>query len=155
MKRTPIDGLIVAAGFFAAASVILVRRFYRLLESLNMVVPLSLWAIAAVAGWIAWVVKKRREEGKIGLDRSQLNPMMVANFMVFGKACAWAGTVCGGAYLGALVYVAPKLGVLAAASGDVPPLATGTLGGAALCVAGLALERVCEVSPPGDGESAR
>lgn len=154
MKRTPIDGLIVAAGFFAAAAVILVRRFYWLLESLNMVVPLSLWVIAAVAGWIAWVVKKRRDEGKIGLDRTQLNPMMVANFMVFGKACAWAGAVCGGAYLGALVYVVPKLGVLTAAAEDMPPLAVGTLGGLVLCVAGLALEKVCEVSPPGEGEGA-
>lgn len=153
MKRTPIDGLIFAAGFCAAAALILVRRFYGALESLNMVVPLSLWAIAAVAGWLAWVVKKRREDGQVGLDRTQLNPMMAANFMVFGKACAWAGAVCGGFYLGALVYVVPKLGVLAAASADLPPLVAGALGGVVLSVAGLVLEKMCEVSPPGDGEA--
>ncbi len=152
MKRTPIDGILLAAGFFAAASLILTRRFYALLESLNMVVPLSMWVTAAVAGWLAWVVKKRRDDGQVGLDRSQLNPMMAANFMVFGKACAWAGAVCGGAYVGALVHVVPKLGVLAAAGDDLPPLIVGALGGAALCVAGLVLEKVCEVSPPGDGE---
>ena len=115
--------------------------------------PLSLWVIAAVAGWIAWVVKNRREEGRVGLDRTQLNPMMVANFMVFGKACAWAGAVCGGAYAGGLVYVLPRITTLAAASGDTPPLVAGTLGGLALSVAGVILERVCEVSPPGDGEA--
>mgnify|MGYP001940690279 CR=1 FL=1 len=153
MTRTPIDGLVLAAGFFAAASLILVQRFYGALASLNLTVPLSLWVIAAVAGWIAWVVKNRREEGRVGLDRTQLNPMMVANFMVFGKACAWAGAVCGGAYAGGLVYVLPRLATLAAASGDTPPLVAGTLGGLALSVAGVILERVCEVSPPGDGEA--
>ena len=48
MKRTPIEGLIAAAGFFAAAALILVRRFYGWLESLDLVVPLSLWVIAVV-----------------------------------------------------------------------------------------------------------
>ena len=152
MRRTPIDGLIAAAGFSAAAALILVRRFYGALASLDLVVPLSLWVIAVVAGWIAWVVKRRREEGRVGLDRSQLNPMQAANFMVFGKACAWAGAVSGGVYAGALSYVVPKLNVLAAAPGDVPPLVAGTLGGIALCAAGIWLEKMCEVSPPNEGQ---
>ena len=152
MKRTPYEGLIAVAGFFAAAAVILVRRFYGLLESLDMVVPLSLWVMAAIAGWLAWVVRKRRQEGKVGLDRSQLNPVQAANFMVFGKACAWAGAVSGGVYAGTLSYVLTKLKVLAAAPGDVPPLVAGSLGGLALCVAGIVLEKMCEVSPPNEGQ---
>ena len=39
MKRTPYEGLIAVAGFCAAAAVILVRRFYGLLESVDMVAP--------------------------------------------------------------------------------------------------------------------
>ena len=152
MRRTPIDGLIAAAGFSAAAALILVRRFYGALASLDLVVPLSLWVIAVVAGWIAWVVKRRREEGRVGLDRSQLNPMQAANFMVFGKASAWAGAVFGGMYGGTLSYVVTKLGVLEAAPGDVPPLVAGTLGGLALCAAGIWLEKNCEVSPPNEGQ---
>lgn len=152
MKRTPYEGLIAVAGFFAAAAVILVRRFYGLLESLDMVVPLSLWVMAVIAGCLAWVVRKRRKEGKVGLDRSQLNPVQAANFMVFGKACAWSGAVSGGVYAGALSYVLTKLKVLAAAPGDVPPLIAGSLGGLALCVAGIVLEKMCEVSPPSDGQ---
>lgn len=152
MKRTPIEGLIAVAGFFAAAALILVRRFYGWLESLDMVVPLSLWGIAVVAGWLAYVVRKRRKDGLVGLDRSQLNPMQAANFMVFGKASAWAGAICGGAYAGALMYVVRKLDVLAAASDDVVPLTVGALGGLALCIAGLVLEKNCEVSPPSEGE---
>lgn len=153
MKRTPYEDLIAVAGFFAAAAVILVRRFYGLLESVDLVVPLSLWVMAAVAGWLALVVRKRRKEGKVGLDRSQLNPVQAANFMVFGKACAWAGAVFGGMYVGALSYVVTKLSVLAAAPGDVPPLVAGTLGGIALCAAGIWLEKACEVSPPNEGQS--
>ena len=42
--------------------------------------------------------------------------------------------------------------MLAAASEDVVPLTVGTLGGIALCVAGLVLEKNCEVSPPADGQ---
>ncbi|OFO34691.1 hypothetical protein HMPREF3048_08080 [Corynebacterium sp. HMSC075D04] len=152
MKRTPIEGIIAAAGFSAAAALIVVRRYYSWLESLDVIVPLSLWCIAAVAGWLAWVVHKRRKDGQVGLDRSQLNPMQAANFMVFGKASAWAGAICGGMYAGALMYVVRKLDVLAAASDDVVPLTVGTLGGIALCVAGLVLEKNCEVSPPADGQ---
>ncbi|WP_085957263.1 DUF3180 domain-containing protein [Corynebacterium fournieri] len=152
MKRTPYEGLIAVAGFFAAAAVILVRRFYGLLESLNMVVPLSLWTMAAIAGWLALVVRKRRKDGKVGLDRSQLNPMQAANFMVFGKASAWAGAVFGGLYGGTLSFVVTKIRVLEAAPGDVPPLVAGTLGGLALCLAGIWLEKNCEGSPPNEGQ---
>ena len=152
MTRTPITGLVGAALFAAATALILVRRFYAALESLSLVVPLSLWIVAAVCAYFAYMVRKRREEGKVGLDRSQLNPMMVANLMVFGKASAWAGALCGGVYGGLLAYVAPRLGVLAAAADDFPSLVSGAVGGLALAVAGVTLERACEVTPPSQGE---
>ena len=154
MKRTPVTGLIGVALFGAAAALILVRRFYGLLESLSMVVPMSLWIVAAACGMLAWMVRKRRADGQVGLDRSQLNPMMVANLMLMGKASAWTGALCGGAYAGALAFVVTKLSVLAAAGQDFPALLSGALGGAALAVAGVVLERACEVSPPSQGESA-
>lgn len=154
MTRTSIAGLVGAAAFAAAAGLILVRRFFSALESLSLVVPLSLWILAAVCFYIAYMVRKRRAEGKVGLDRSQLNPMMVANFMVFGKACAWTGALCGGGYVGALVYVVPRMSVVVAAAQDFPSLLSGALGGVLLAVAGVVLERSCEVSPPTQGEGA-
>lgn len=154
MNRTSIAGLFGAGAFTAAAALILLRRYYSALESLSLIVPMSLWIAAAACFYIAHMVKKRREEGSVGLDRSQLNPMMVANFMVFGKACAWTGAICGGGYLGALAYVVPRLSHLAAAAQDFPSLLSGALGGTALAVAGVVLERACEVSPPASGESA-
>lgn len=154
MNRTPISGLIGAAAFAAAAAWILARRFFGTFGSMTMVVPMSLWVLAAVCGCFAYMVKKRREEGSVGLDRSQLNPLTVANLLVFGKACAWGGAVCGGVYAGALGYVAPRLGMLAAAADDFPALLAGALGGLACAAAGVVLERACEVEPPADGEAA-
>lgn len=154
MNRTSVAGLVGAAAFTAAAALILVRRFYGAVAHISLLVPMSLWIAAGACAYIAHMVRKRREEGKVGLDRSQLNPMMVANFMVFGKACAWTGALCGGAYLGLLAYVVPRLGMLTAAAEDFPSLASGALGGVVLAVGGVVLERACEVSPPASGESA-
>ncbi|MCP1388253.1 DUF3180 domain-containing protein [Corynebacterium sp. TA-R-1] len=152
MTRTPLTGLIGAFFFTAAAALILVRRFYSALVSLDLIVPLSLWIVAAACGYFAYMVHKRREEGKVGLDRSQLNPMMAANLMVFGKASAWAGALCGGLYAGVLIYVIPRLQLLTAAAEDFPSVLSGALGGIALAAAGVMLERACEVSPPSAGE---
>lgn len=154
MTRTPLTGLAGAALFTAAAALILARRFFGAFGSMTLVVPMSLWVVALVCAFLARVVRKRREEGNVGLDRSQLNPMMAANLMVLGKSCAWAGAVCGGAYAGALAYVLPRLHTLVAASEDFPALCLGVVGGAALAVAGVALERACEVPPPTEGEAA-
>lgn len=154
MNRTPIPGLTATAAFAAAAAFILARRFFGAFGSMTMVVPMSLWVLAAVCGCFAYMVKKRRDEGKVGLDRSQLNPMMAANLMLLGKSCAWAGSVCGGAYGGVLGYVAPRMSTIAAAAQDFPSLLSGALGGLALAAAGVALERSCEVQPPSEGEAA-
>lgn len=152
MNRTPITGLVATAGFMAAAAYILLRRFYGALGAVGAAASMPLWIIAAVCLFIAYMVRKRRSEGKVGLDRSQLNPMMVANFMLLGKACAWAGAISGGLFVGLFAYIAPRVGLLAAAQADLPGTVSGVLGGAALAVCGVVLERACEVSPPTDGE---
>lgn len=154
MTRTNITALVGMTGFFAAAALILVRRFYGAWQTISPVWSLALWVMALLCAFLAAMVRKRRKEGRIGLDRSQLNPLMVANFMVVGKACAWAGAITGGWFLGLAVWVLPRLGTLAAADDDLPGVLLGLAGGAAMCAAGVILERSCEVSPPADGEAA-
>ena len=154
MTRTNTAELVAVAGFFAAAALILVRRFYGAWQTISPVWSLPLWIIAVLCVFLTVMVRRRREEGRVGLDRSQMNPMMVANFRVVGKASAWAGAVAGGWFLGLAVWVVPRVNVLAAAEADLPGVLAGTLGGVALAVAGLILERSCEVSPPAEGESA-
>lgn len=155
MTRTNTAELVAVAGFFAAAAVILVRRFYGAWQTVSPVWSLPLWGFALLCVFLIVMVRRRREEGRVGLDRSQMNPMMVANFMVVGKAAAWAGAIIGGWFLGVAVWVIPRVNVLAAAEADLPGVIAGTLGGVALAVAGVVLERSCEVSPPTEGEPAR
>ena len=155
MTRTNTAELVAVAGFFAAAAVILVRRFYGAWQTVSLVWSLPLWGFALLCVFLTVMVRRRREEGRVGLDRSQMNPMMVANFMVVGKAAAWAGAIIGGWFLGVAVWVIPRVNVLAAAEADLPGVIAGTLGGVALAVAGVVLERSCEVSPPTEGEPAR
>ncbi|MCZ9294397.1 DUF3180 domain-containing protein [Corynebacterium meitnerae] len=155
MTRTNTAELVAVAGFFAAAAVILVRRFYGAWQTVSPVWSLPLWGFALLCVFLTVMVRRRREEGRVGLDRSQMNPMMVANFMVVGKAAAWAGAIIGGWFLGVAVWVIPRVNVLAAAEADLPGVIAGTLGGVALAVAGVVLERSCEVSPPTEGEPAR
>lgn len=154
MNRTNVTALVGAAGFFAAAALILVRRFYGAWQTISLVWSLPLWAVAALCAFLAVMVRRRREEGRVGLDRSQINPMMMANFMVIGKASAWSGAILGGWFLGLAVWVLPRISTLAAAEADLPGVVSGTLGGVALAVAGVILERSCEVSPPAEGEAA-
>lgn len=154
MTRTNVTALVGAAGFFAAAALILVRRFYGAWQTVSPLWSLPLWAVAALCLFLTVMVRRRREEGRVGLDRSQINPMMMANFMVIGKASAWSGAILGGWFLGMAVWVLPRVGMLTAAEADLPGVVAGTLGGVALAVSGVILERSCEVSPPAEGEAA-
>lgn len=154
MTRTNVAALVGMAGFFAAAVLILARRFYGAWQTVTVAWSLPLWAMAVLCVFLTVVVKRRREQGRVGLDRSQVNPMMVANFMVVGKASAWAGAVLGGIFLGLAVWVLPRVSVLAAAEADLVGVLAGLAGGVAMSAAGVILERACEVSPPSEPEAA-
>ena len=154
MTRTNITALVGVAGFFAAAALILVRRFYGSWQTISPLWSLPLWAVAALCAFLAVMVRRRRKEDRVGLDRSQINPMMMANFMVIAKASAWSGAIIGGWFLGLAVWVLPRMNTLTAAQADLPGVIAGTIGGVALAVAGVILERSCEVSPPAEGEAA-
>ena len=118
-------------------------------------VSISLWAMALVCVLLTLKVRGAKDdEHGIGLDNSQLNPMTIAQFLLVGKASAWTGAIVGGAYAGMAVYVVPRAGELVAAAGDLAGVVTSALGGVAMCIAGVVLERHCEVPPPSDGAQA-
>lgn len=67
------------------------------------------------------------------------------NLLVLGKTCARAGAAVVGGYAGfALGYLRPSMSVPA---GQVVLVALTCLGGVALMLTGLALERACEITP--------
>lgn len=153
MQRTPIVLLVAAGGFTAAVAAILTWRFYGDMTSIPVAPSVTLWLMTAVCLYLAWKVGARISEGRIGQDRSQLNPVTAAQFLVVAKASAWTGALVGGAYVGAASYIIPRVGDLIAASDDLPGVLASALGGIALSGAGLYLERHCETPPPTDGEA--
>lgn len=154
MKLTPIAGLAGTWVFCTLASWILTAAFYGQFGPLSARATLTLWALAVICGLLSLRVRDRKAKGNIGLDRSQLSPLAAANFLVIGKASAWTGAILGGAYAGIAAHVLPQLGQLTAAGADTPAVISGALGGIALAIAGVVLERNCETPPPTDGEPA-
>ena len=156
MKKTSIAVLVGVAVFLTLAVFILTRGFYGSMMAIPTTVSITLWAMAILCAGLAWKVHQAKGEDAhgIGLDRSQMNPMTIARFMVVGKASAWTGTIVGAAYLGIALYVVPMAGQIAAAQDDITGVVSSVLGGVAMAIAGLILERHCEVPPPTDGAHA-
>src|SRR5699024_4394034 len=133
--------LSVVAVFITLPVFILTRGFYGSMLAVPTTVSITLWAMAILCAGLAWKVHKAKGEDAhgIGLDRSQINPMTIARFMLVGKASAWTGTIVGAAYLGMALYVVPMAGQIAAAADDVTGVVSSVLGGLAMAVAGLIL----------------
>jgi hypothetical protein len=156
VKKTSIAALAGIAVFITLAVFILTRGFYGSMMSIPTTVSITLWGMAILCAGLSWKVYKAKGEDShgIGLDRSQLNPMTIAQFMLVGKASAWTGTIVGAAYLGIALYVVPMSGQIAAAQEDLTGVVTSVIGGLAMAVSGVILERHCEVPPPTDGAQA-
>ena len=61
MTRTNTAELVAVAGFFAAAALILVRRFYGAWQTISPVWSLPLWIIAVLCVFLTVMVRRRRE----------------------------------------------------------------------------------------------
>jgi len=153
MNLTDIRALIATGGFFAAAAAILTWRFYGAIGGFSAAASVTLWAIAALCGYLGWRVRRAMKDDNIGQDRSQLNPVTAAQWLVIGKTSAWAGVIVGGAYLGILIVLLFHL-YLASAVDDLPGVIVSTLGGLAASAAGLYLERGCHIPPASSAEGA-
>ena len=153
MTLTDVRALVATAGFFAAAAAILVWRFYGAIGGFSATASVTLWAIAALCAYLGWRVRRAMKDDNIGQDRSQLNPVTAAQWLVVGKTSAWAGAIVGGAYLGILIVLLFHL-YLASAVEDLPSVIASALGGVCACVAGLYLERGCHIPPASSAEGA-
>ena len=153
MKKTPLGGLAATGVFVALFAAIFTSRFYHLPGPVPPVVPAVFVGVAVICGYLGVKVKSRREEGRIGLDRSQLNPVTAAQFLVVGKAAAWTGAIVGGYYAGRAAYQLAQASWLASAADELPGVAAAAATAIAMAGAGIYLERACEVPPPTEGET--
>jgi hypothetical protein len=110
-------------------------------------VPLAsvalLFFVAAVVGGSAYLTRR-----VVRRDRTSLQHHQAVNRLVLGKACALAGSLVAGGYLG---YAVAQLGVDSpAADARLWRSLVAALGGALVVVAALLLELACRVPPTDD-----
>ena len=104
-----------------------------------------LYLVAAILGSAAWATHR-----VVQVRRARLRPHEAVNRLVLAKACALAGSVVAGGYLG---YALSWVGASAELSGERVLWSLVAAGGAVLTVTGsLLLERACRVSDD-DAES--
>ena len=100
--------------------------------------PLTLSLVAAILGWTAWVTYRT-----VHLRRERLLPHQAVNRLVLARACALAGALVAGGYLG---YAVSWLGIDAElAQQRLVRSLLAAAAGVLICVAALLLERACRV----------
>ncbi len=106
--------------------------------------PLALLFVAAILGATAWITWRT-----LHVRREYLEPHRAVNRLVLARACALVGALVGGGYAG---YALSWLGVdTDLATQRVWRSAVGALGGVAITLTALLLERACRVRS-GDSE---
>jgi Protein of unknown function (DUF3180) len=147
-----------AAGVVVAiVGYLLVSLTYRWFPPITVWTGLSLLAVAAVeAGW-AFYVRSKIADGKIGYGPGWLHPLAVARAVMISKASAWVGALALGWWMGVVVFLLPKRGVLRVAGEDSTGAVVAAVSALALLVAALWLQHCCKSpdEPPEDADGAR
>lgn len=140
------------AGYAAAITLIgwlAMRQWYGDLPRLTWFLPLSLLLLAAAEVLAANNLRARirRRPGA-----PPVQPIVAARSLALAKASGLVGSVVVGAWGGLLVYAAPRVGQLEAASADTRTATAGVLSGLALVAAALWLEYCCRSPTPPDSD---
>lgn len=141
----------------AIVAYVLVSLTYRWFPPITVWTGLSLLAVAAVeAGW-AFYVRSKIGDGKIGDGPGWLHPLAVARAVMISKASAWVGAIAVGWWIGVVVFLLPKRGVLRVAGEDSAGAVVAAVSALALVVAALWLQHCCKSpdDPPEDADGAR
>jgi hypothetical protein len=105
--------------------------------------PLTLYLVAAILGWTAWATYRT-----VHVRRERLLPHQAVNRLVLARACALAGALVAGGYLG---YAVSWLGVDAElAEQRIVRSVLAGVAGILICIAALLLERACRVHSDDD-----
>ena len=151
VKLTPFRALVVAALFGGLAGWLLVvtaNAFDLIPPEVPWTAPIGLILLAALVGALAYSTHQR-----IQIRRERMEPSRAVAFLVLGKASALAGALVTGGYFGYALMFLTRIDAVAPRD-RVIRSGIAVLGGIALCIAGLALERACKV-PGEDDEDDR
>ena len=151
VKLTPFRALVVAALFGGLAGWLLVvtaNAFDLIPPEVPWTAPIGLILLAALVGALAYSTHQR-----IQIRRERMESSRAVAFLVLGKASALAGALVTGGYFGYALMFLTRIDAVAPRD-RVIRSGIAVLGGIALCIAGLALERACKV-PGEDDEDDR
>jgi hypothetical protein len=152
MQPTNPGSLLVAGVATAAFAWLVMEGAYGSLPQLPWLPPVTIFALAVVEAVLARTTRARIEHRP---GAARVDPLSVARFVVLAKASALAGALIAGAYAGCTGWLLLRGRGLDAADADTPPAVAGLIGGGALVIAGLLLERACRVPKrPDDDEPA-
>lgn len=150
LRTTPPLALAVAALFGGLAGWLVVVGARALNTSPPQVpwtAPVTVIVVAVGIGLLAWQTYQRIHKRRLRID-----PQRAVSYLVLGKASALAGALVAGGYLAyALLFVAQV-------AGDSPRervvrSLVAVVGGIALGISGLLLERACKVPDDPDADS--
>lgn len=126
-----------------------IRKYFGEIPNVTWLPGLTLAALAVIEVIAARTTRARVERRP---RAGPLNPLLVARFAVLAKASSLAGSIFAGAYAGVAAWALSEQDRLTAAAQNVAPSIAGVVGGVALVVAALLLERACRVPEPPEDE---
>lgn len=150
MKPTRVRDLVGLGLFAAIVTWLLVRVFYGSLPPISIFAGASLYPVALIEVVLAFVIRARVEDHRIGTDRHQLHPITAARAVALAKASALVGAASAGVWLGLLLFLLPQRSEIDAAAQDTSGTVVGLVGGLALTAAAMWLEHCCKTpdEPP-------
>ena len=146
---TRVRDLAAYAAAIALIGWLAMRQWYGDLPRLTWFLPLSL---LLVAGAEVLAANNLRDRIRRRPGAPAVQPIVAARSLALAKASALVGAVVVGAWGGLLVYAAPRVGELEAASADTRTATAGVLSGLALTAAALWLEYCCRSPTPPDSD---
>ncbi|NLE78097.1 MAG: DUF3180 domain-containing protein [Rhodococcus sp.] len=154
MKPTRIWDLVLLAGTALAVTWILVRAFYGSVPPIPIFAGASLYLVAVAETVLAFLIRSRIKEHRIGPDRHQIHPITAARAAALAKASALVGAAAAGVWLGFLIYLLPQQSWLNAADEDAPGAWVGLVAAIAVIAAALWLEHCCRTPDDTSDEPA-
>ncbi len=143
MRSTRAWDLIGLGTFAAVATWLLVRSFYGSLPPIGPLAGASLYLVAILEIGLAFYIRSRIGDRRIGDGPTQLHPITVARALALAKASALVGAAVAGVWIGFLLHVLPMAATVRAASSDRVGAIVGLVAGLALVGAALWLEHCC------------
>ena len=157
MGPTRIRHLTAGTVVVAVLGFLVVTRFYGWLPPITIWTGLSLFLVAAGEAVLAFFIRSKIADGKIGDATGWLHPLAVARAVTVAKASAWVGALALGWWLGVLAFFLPRRSVLRVAGEGSLGAVVAAASALALVVAALWLQHGCRSpdEPPSDADGAR